>query len=78
MRHYTRIIARSDSDAAISILTLNINNIRSNLDKTEGRWEALLFNKEYRREVVIGFENGKGRIINQGAYNTTLLDEGGA
>ncbi len=44
---------------------------------SEGRWEALLFNKEYRREVVIGFENGKGRIINQGAYNTTLLDEGG-
>jgi hypothetical protein len=44
---------------------------------SERRWEALLFNKEYRREVVIAFKNGKGRIINQEAYNTTLLDEGG-
>jgi hypothetical protein len=44
---------------------------------SEGRWEALLFNKEYRGEGVIGFENGKGRIIDQGAYHTTLLEEEG-
>jgi len=38
----------------------------NSVDRSEGRWEAILFNGEYRREVVIGFENGRERIVNQG------------
>jgi hypothetical protein len=54
------------ADAAISILNLNINNIRSNLDKTEGRWEG-----------VIVFENGEGTSLSRGAYGIPQLNEGG-